>query len=212
MLLDSLSLLVNVFKRTGLGALDLSENGGIRVQNVGKKSRSRDGSLYLLLRFMCCWAPLRPDSKDALRPVEAGMGNGCCSEAHIFSGAEAGLRHSTDSSWAWKFALRAINAEEVVGCLSESGGVGNMVEGVLPEHWRMGGEDSMSLCSDPECAGVGIPPHSDSTESASDWLHTAGAAGDDSVSLAAGETWLSSSSVSVKDSADTLSTCCGQRY
>lgn len=143
---------------------------------------------------MCCWASLRPDSRTPLRPLDTGMGKCCCSETHIFSGVEDGLKHSMDSSCPCILALRTTNAEE--GCLSESGGVGNMVEGVLPEHWVMDGETNVSPCSDPEWTGVAIPPHSDSTERTSDEAHTASTMGEDSVSLAAGEMWLS------KDSAE----------
>lgn len=122
------------------------------------------------------------------------MGKCCCSKTQIFSGVEDGLMHSMDSSCPCILAPRTTTAEE--GCLSESGGVGNMVEGVLPEHWVMGGETNMSPCSDPECTGVGIPPHSDSTERTSDEVHTASTMFEDSVSLAAGEMLLT------KDSAE----------
>lgn len=129
--------------------------------------------------------------------MDTGIGKCCCSETHIFSGVDDGLMHCMDSSCPCILVLRTTNAEE--GCLSESGGVGNMVEGVLPEYWVMGGETNMSPCSDPECTGVGIPPHSDSTERTSVEAHTASTMEEVSVSLTAGDMWLSKDSAEDED-------------
>lgn len=155
---------------------------------------------------MCCWASLKPDSRRSLKLEDTGMGKCCCSETHIFSGIDDGLMHSMDSSCPCILLLRTTYAEE--GCLSESGGVGNMVEEVLPEHWVMGGETNISPCSDPECTGVGIPPHSDSTERTSDEAHIASTMGEASVSLAAGEMWLSKDSAE----ADRLRASCEEMH
>lgn len=147
---------------------------------------------------VCCMFCSSPGSSVALMVVDAWMGKCWFSDAKVFSGVE-GLMQSTDSSFSCMFAVCATHVEGVVNCLSESGGVGNIVEGVLPEYWGMGGEASISPCSDPECTGVGMPPHSDRTERTSDGGHTTSVVGEASDSLTAGEMLLSSDSASCEN-------------